>query len=299
MDWTLLSGTELADAIFCLPPAVDNYARLRCLEVERAGARALLLAEIGENQLRPQKEPPEWMTSGKPGVDLYLPLDQSLCLLLADKVSRDRPLTAINLVASRRRPNRKESSQPKLLREREFTPQELSALSKLRGPALADAILLSRHAGERAGERAGLESDFELALARLRDLTIENGRVKIQPPSWADAAGRAQPCLLLTLPADQLALPLTPEKDGRFQAVATTLLSEKWALKDLAECPLPGGLRVSKQLEVSPEELENLRLAWEREGPRLILQDGRRAALRPADETQRAAGCRWIATRWA
>jgi len=298
---------------------IDNWARYTEGPDSVVAARTALMRqvdEVGEFS----EEPPNWMTSVRPGIDGWIFLPGNVVLPLRRltterevELKKGRTWNAINCLAPRRGGARRQTTQKAMTHSR-LDDETVARLQGLSPDERVEAIARSAHAIERAQERLGLErEDAETLLAAV----WAEGELVSPPPAWANSNGRNAPVLLWSGEAggqaDEIALPLAPrweEAPPEVLAVASTMLNRRWVEADLLDIKDPAkAVRISLKAAQAATGLQDetaADLAMESlnaghptltPSPRWVLATGY-YDLRAATTDQREDGVRWNAIKW-
>lgn len=295
----VLSGDALINKLYIARPATDNWARFREGPENTIAARQAFLADIRDNGVF-SKDPPEWMTSGKPGVDSWIFLPGNVVVMIAHQPHGGRPWTAKNTSAPRRGSNRKQT-EGKATTKQQLTQQQLEELQGLDSAGRTKAITCSRHARERLADRLQLSmADVE----PLKQQIWQDGEI-MHAPAWANASGHGDPVLLWSGSVNdheqQIAVLLAPDVRHPDKAMATTALSYEWVKADLLDMPSPSKMiaisdSIKQAMGAAVSEMDNGNGQLE-PSPGWQLPSGT-VRLRPAADAQRNAGVRYIAVAW-
>lgn len=259
-DLTLpLTGARLREALYLDRAAVDNWARYAQGPDEYDRARAALLAAIEDEGVMTDTHP-EWMTSPKKNVDLWVHFPSGVALTVRrdDRPGVLRPLRVTNALAPRRGARR--ATAPKVTVQAAAPAEMLIELERASSVELADLVHLSVHCADRLRERAGAGGEDEHLYDQLRAAISRDGQGRSVAPAWADASGLRGPAVMTRWNNETLALPLklntNPTRTRPW--VATTCLAERWVREDLLD---RRGEELAERLHLSSAAVE----AWTRQ----------------------------------
>lgn len=314
-----LEGAALRERLTVDRAAVDNWSRY-ATGPERLVEARLAMLEVIEREGELSVRPPSWMTSPKPGVELWLHLPSDVSLVIErDRRPGSRPLRAVNALAPRRGARR--STAARVTTVRPASAHAAADLLALRGSALAANVWIAFHCAERLRERAGAEGEIDVIFGALSLAIATSGRPLERAPGWANAAGSKDPVVLIDWEGQQvvLALKANDRADIDRPWVATTCIAERWVAEDLLTLTGPSlqaHVHVSSAVVRSwielygltsrDEAITSIREQIERHGRASVVADGSleltlgndvALTLRPASDAQKAASdIRYVAT---
>lgn len=207
--------------------AVENWARFRNKDILFLDARQALLEEIKTSGKFTPKSP-GWMSSPKPGVELWIHLNDISLTLVKDTEDNRYQYWATNALAPKSVRKRAELLGIPLKRN-SFSEEDIKTGNRLSSKQLSKKVTVSKHALER------LESRLQMNLTK-EEVQIYFSRSAEffgPPPDWANIAQKSNPVLIALIADEKVAFPLG--HDGSSDWVATTAIPYSWSQADLLD----------------------------------------------------------------